>query len=103
MSAGPLVAAHQLHLGAEHRVHGGREFQVRRARRAGDHLLVEQVLGAVERRRVPGEAAGDLVVGAAEPGELLAVELHRRVPNTGSTAAQPAITPSSEPSFGDTL
>ena len=74
---GAVIAAHELHPGAEHGIERQRKIEIRRARRAEHQLLVEQVLGARERRGVPGDADAGLVVGAADPGEFLAIELGR--------------------------
>src|SRR4051794_17599281 len=72
------IAGDDLHLGAEHVVENAREL-IRIGRRAGSahrQLLGVELLELRDiTRLVPGYADADLIIGAADPGELVAVEL----------------------------
>src|SRR5262249_50840032 len=95
--AAARIAADDLHLGAEHAVENARELVgvgTHRGAADGD-LLGEQVLELLDARGgVPRHAHAHLVVGAADPGELGAVEL-------GALLAEDRIEPGAAADGGD--
>src|SRR5262249_29619906 len=71
------IAGHDLELGAEHAVDDARELVGvgGLAGAADDQFLRHDVFQLGDAARLPGDADADLVVGAADPGELVGLEL----------------------------